>query len=454
MGSTMSRRRLLRMTMLAAGAAAAGGGLGVAAAAGPAGALPADFDRVQFWNDVLLRAFRRTTTGGGAPTVLARAAALLNTAMYDAGVSLGRGTVPYLARVPKIPNFSYDLDANVTAAAYRVLRSVLPDVDFSADYAAATSFPVIGEPGPEGWSVSVGDGAARQILDARANDGSAAAPSYQVSETPGQWRPTGSGPAVTPQWGEVRPFAMTSRTQFRPPLPGGFSAARDLLASNLYAAQLTEVSRLGVATGSTRTTDQTTAAFFWANDLPGTYKPPGQLLEHTKIIARQQGIGGHPLARLYALVSLAMADAAIVAWDAKYNTAIDLWRPETAIARADEDGRPETAPDRGWQPLSRDRGGRSFSPPFPAYVSGHAAFAGAWAGVLKGYFGTDAMTFTATTDDPSAVGVTRRFTSFSAAAAENARSRIYLGVHFQMDADAGLAAGTALGAWVAANALR
>ncbi|MGC5330318.1 vanadium-dependent haloperoxidase [Micromonospora sp. DT62] len=135
-------------------------------------------------------------------------------------------------------------------------------------------------------------------------------------------------------------------------------------------------------------------------------------------------------------------------------TPIDLWRPESAIHHADTDGRPGTRPDPSWRPLSQNRAGQSFSPPFPAYVSGHATFAGAWAGVMRAYFGTDAVPFTATTEDPHAVGAPRSFGSFTQAAQENARSRVYLGVHYQFDAEGGLAAGYAVGAHVHANHLR
>jgi membrane-associated phospholipid phosphatase len=138
-----------------------------------------------------------------------------------------------------------------------------------------------------------------------------------------------------------------------------------------------------------------------------------------------------------------MADAAIGAWDQKFETPIDLWRPETAIQRAAEDGNAATTPDTAWRPLSADRNNVSFSPCFPAWVSGHATFAGAWAGVMRTTFG-DAVTFTGTTEDPHAVGVTRTFASFTQAATENARSRIYLGVHYQFDADDGLATGYAI----------
>lgn len=115
---------------------------------------------------------------------------------------------------------------------------------------------------------------------------------------------------------------------------------------------------------------------------------------------------------------------------------------------------PATTADPNWRPLSPDADGTPFSPPFPAYVSGHATFAGAWAGAMQAYFGTDAITFTATTEDPYAIGVTRTFTTFSAAARENARSRVYLGVHYQFDADSGLSAGTAPAQHVAATFLR
>jgi hypothetical protein len=97
-----------------------------------------------------------------------------------------------------------------------------------------------------------------------------------------------------------------------------------------------------------------------------------------------------------------------------------------------------------WRPLSKDTNGVTFSPPFPAYTSGHATLGGAWAGAMKSFFGTDDISYTATTEDPHAVGVTRTFPSFSAAARENALSRVYLGVHFRFDGEFGVASGTAV----------
>jgi PAP2 superfamily len=120
----------------------------------------------------------------------------------------------------------------------------------------------------------------------------------------------------------------------------------------------------------------------------------------------------------------------------RYDTDIDLWRPASAIREADTDGNPETIKDENWQPLSINPMGKHFSPPFPAYISGHATFGAAHSGVMRNFFGTDNITFTVGTDDPNAKCVKRTFNSFTAAALENGRSRVYLGVHYQWDADA------------------
>jgi len=249
---------------------------------------------------------------------------------------------------------------------------------------------------------------------------------------------------------------MSYGQSFRPPQPGGYAYKADMLKSSEYAAQVNEVKKLGSATSATRTPEQTEIAFFWANDLDKTYKPPGQLFEITKIVSDQKGLTLVQNARLFALVALGMADAGIVAWDAKYDTNLDLWRPESAIQLATTDGNPATAGDPNWKPLSKNpANGKSFSPPFPAYVSGHATFGAVHAAIMRLYFGTDNVTFTATTEDPNLpAGVERTFNSFTEAARENGRSRVYLGVHFQWDGDHGFISGTALGEYVHANVLK
>ena len=152
-------------------------------------------------------------------------------------------------------------------------------------------------------------------------------------------------------------------------------------------------------------------------------------------------------ARYFALINLAMADAGFASWDAKF--AYDFWRPVTAIRAGAADGNPDTVADPNWIPLGSSADNQTpitdptqpanFTPPVPAYVSGHATFGGALFRVMADFFGTDKVSFTIgsdefngkTTDQFGHVRpvVTRSFTSFSQAAEENGQSRIYLGVH-------------------------
>jgi hypothetical protein len=450
----------------------------------PAHAAVADVgDRVLYWNDVLLEAFRQV---GGAPGPLARAGAMMHVAMYDAANytqcykqgrdlrpddCIGGMYNPGIVPSPKVAN--PDLQTAIDYAAFKVLSSVFPAVNFTPFLAAAEPVAPVTDAEKEGRSI--GEQSAAVMIAARTGDGSADTTAYVPSTSPGQWRPTGSGAAATPNWGKVRRFnrygspqpppdfnypvdyrangtldlSPVSSSSARPQLPGGFASITAMLTSQAYADQVNEVKALGSASSTTRTAEQTQIAWFWANDLNGTYKPPGQLLDITRSVSEQRGLTELQNVTLFASVTIALADAAIAAWDAKYQTPIDLWRPETAIRLAADDGNPQTVADPSWRPLSADTAGVNFSPPFPAYISGHATFGGAWAAAMKAYFGTDSISFTAGTEDPHAVDshgsfLTRSFTSFSQAGLEDARSRIYLGVHYSWDGDFGYATGQKL----------
>ncbi|CAL9617694.1 DNRLRE domain-containing protein [Streptomyces sp. enrichment culture] len=415
-------------------------------------------DHVEYWNDILQQAYREQ---GGAPGPLARAGAMMHGAIYDAANSAkcAEGPTrclgaPYLVKATASNGALPDINSAIDHAAFDVLRSVFPGQNFDTAIANARStIPAAVTAEQRAAGTSVGQQAAAAMLNARQNDGSTTVVPYTGSQTPGYWRPTDGTAAATPGWGLVKPFALTSGSQFRPAGPGGHTTMSGLLASSAYATQVNEVKSLGRADSTTRTADQTQAALFWANDLDGTYKPPGQLFEHTQTLARQRNLTVTANAKLFALVAFSMSDAGIASWDAKYQTDIDLWRPESAV-RLDGDGNPATTADPNWQPLSYNTQGEHFSPAFPAYVSGHATFGGAWAKAMQQWFGTDAIPFTGTTDDPHAVGVTRTFPGFSAAAEENAVGRVWLGVHYRWDGTEGVATGTKVAAHVASTKLK
>jgi len=142
-------------------------------------------------------------------------------------------------------------------------------------------------------------------------------------------------------------------------------------------------------------------------------------------------------------LNIAMADAAICAWDAKYT--YDFWRPVTAIRNGNTDGNGATEPDPTWSSLI-------VTPPFPDYTSGHSTFSGAAATVLASFYGTDNIAFTSGSD--FLPGVFRSFNSFSAAAYEAALSRLYGGIHYRSANEDGLTSGILIGAWTFNNYLR
>jgi PAP2 superfamily len=436
----------------------------LAAAQGLPGAPPNSLnDEILRWTYYLQQVIRQLSPG--APTPISRLTAMMYGATYDAVNSLDNIGTPYLGKVLVIPGCSFNrpqcLAAAVNSAAANTLTNALstsqPNVVGYVQAAQQAESARIGLGLAAGVGSTAGILSAVQMTNARANDGSTNNQPYTPGSEPGAWRPTGNGctTAVTPNWGLVKPFALTSGSQFRPPRPGGFASYPALLSSSLYAAQVNEVQSLGRFDSATRTPDQTEAALFWSNDVDGTYKPPGQHLDHTRIISQQRGLTLQQNARLFGLLGLALADSGITAWDSKYDTQIDLWRPETAIKLASTDNNPATTADPGWQPFLSNRAGDThFSPCFPAYTSGHATFGGTWAKVMQLYFGTDAITFTATTDDPHAQGVTRTFTSLDTAATEDAISRVYLDVHYRFDADFGLSSGKSVANYIFNTQLR
>jgi len=202
------------------------------------------------------------------------------------------------------------------------------------------------------------------------------------------------------------------------------------------------VKQLGAIDSMVRTPDQTQIALFWA-DGAGTATPPGHwnLIAEDVAQAKQNTLAQN--ARLFALLNIALADAGIVSWDAKYF--YNFCRPVSAIRNADNDGNPATIGDPNWTPLL-------VTPPFPSYTSGHSTFSAAAATVLAGFYGTDHITFTSDSENPAAIP--RTFTSFSQAAAEAGVSRIYGGIHWDFDNTQGLASGKRVGQYVLSHLLR
>jgi hypothetical protein len=407
-------------------------------------------DVVTDWNTMWLQAIRAT---GGPPCPIARAGAILHVAMYDAINSIEQTHEPYFMFEDVAPTTSKE--AAAAMAAHRVLSLLYPDPALQSlfDDQLQAHLDAIPDGPEEDAGMALGMSCANGIMALRESDGSDIVMEYEPAKKPGDWIPT--PPDFTmpfnPDWPGVTPWTMLDATQFRPFGPAGYDDMKDLLRSPEYTEAYNEVKSLGDINSTERTDEQTLIARFWANDRDGTYKPPGHLNFIAQVIAAQQGNTLSENARLFALLNLALADAGIVAWDCKYATPIDLWRPVTGIRKGHRDHNQATERDPDWSPLSDDPAVNGFTPPFPAWISGHATFAATFAAVLREFYGTDEITFTITSDDTP--GVERTYHSLAEAAWENAMSRIYLGVHWRMDAEDGNTAGTELGEWVVDNYL-
>jgi membrane-associated phospholipid phosphatase len=389
-------------------------------------------EMVLWWNELVLGAVRADRT---SPPHATRNLALVHAAVYDAVNAVHRTHAPYL--VDARPPAGTSPEAAAAAAAHRVLVALYPRQTgrFDAALTACLVDVPAGRARDEG--LRLGRFVADKVLDWRSGDRAAEAGEHSPRAGVGAWRPTAPGfkPALLPAWGKVRPFGIRDPGKFRVPPPPA-------LGSAAYAAAFREVRALGARGSVTRTAEQTEIARFWADD-PGTATPPGHWNQIAQDVARARGLTLAESARLFALLNISLADAAIVCWWCKFT--FDFWRPIAAIREADANGSPEAPADPGWTPLLT-------TPPFPAYTSGHSTFSGAAAAVLADFFGTDRVRFEATSE--GLPGVRRRFASFSAAAAEAGQSRIYGGIHWQFDNVQGLANGRAVGEHVNRNLLQ
>ncbi|MFO0889146.1 MAG: vanadium-dependent haloperoxidase [Isosphaeraceae bacterium] len=375
------------------------------------------------WNSVALQAVRDTKS---PPPNCARELAILSVAMFDAINSIDRKYEPY-AVIVQAPRTA-SAEAAVASAAYTTLVSLYPaekpmlDAQYSASLAAIPNGPA------KRQGLAVGQAVADQVLSLRSNDGSKAKVAYTATPGPGVWVPTPPAFAapLNPQWGQVTPFALGSGAQFQPPPPPALDSAQ-------YAAELKQVMELGGKTSTIRTADQAALSHFWADQTGPTFDPPGHWNQIAENAAVSRRTGLATTTRMFALLNIALADAGIAAWNAKYT--YNTWRPVTAI---------QSTIDPTWQPLWP-------TPPFPAYVSGHSTFSEAAATVLESFYGTR-FAFT-DTGDPSQHLQARSFSSFQQAAEEAGMSRIYGGIHYMADNTAGLALGEQIGRYVLSKEL-
>lgn len=389
------------------------------------------------WNRILQATLR--IPGALPPTTfVTRPYAVLHVAMFDALNSIDPVYREYAVRATVIGNPSREVAA--AQAARDVMVAMFPAQAATFDAAlAATIARFPGDPATQG--ANIGAVAARAILAARADDGwirSAQVP-YILADLPGYWQPVPpqNAAATLVHYQDVRPFVLGSRLQFMVEAPPALTSQR-------YADDFNEVKRLGGATSTARTAEQTQTAQLWASV---GYSQAVQGVWHNvgRDLARARGLNGVDTARVLALLAITMHDALQTSFSGKF--IYGLWRPTTAIRNADRDNNPATEADPTFVSLIP-------TPPYPSYPGNVACLGASSAALFTRIWGRDDIPFSVTwTGIAPQPDVTRSYNGFRQLADEGARSRIYGGIHFTFDHTASFGSCTVLGNYAFSNYL-
>jgi hypothetical protein len=252
-----------------------------------------------------------------------------------------------------------------------------------------------------------------------ADDGVTAPDTYRPHAAPGVYVPT-LLPAA-PHWGKRRPWVMTRADQFRPGPPPA-------LTSDTWTKDYNEIKALGGKNSTQRTAEQTAIAKFWEATAPVVYWPVA------RSVASVPGRDATDNARLMAVAAMAMDDALIAVFDAKYT--YNFWRPVTAI-RNGHDGNDATTREPGWVPFID-------TPMHPEYPCAHCIVSGALGAVLEAEVGTGAWP-TLSSASPAAQGAVRTWATANEFTQEVAAARVYDGVHYRHSTVVGSAMGKKVG---------
>jgi hypothetical protein len=368
------------------------------------------------------------------PPIRARIQAITQVAVHDALSSINARYESY-SDLPRA-QAGASPEAAVAAAARTALVALIPaqTVAITNFYNAATA-SCLSQACLDG--IAAGEAAANAMLLTRTGDGSATPHlPYSAPALPGvyQTTPTTPGfPQANPAvqfagWARMTPFVLRSGSQFRADPSEIFD-----LTSAEYTRDYDEVKRVGALNSTERTTDQSEIARFW----PGGGANVNAV---ARIIVAGRGLDLWEHARLFALINMALSDAAVSVYDTKYT--YTFWRPVTAIRAGDTDGNAATQVDPTWISYQN-------TPPYPDFTCGLTTSVGAGFEVIRRYFRTDVLPYTQT-----AGGLTRSFAKLSDADAEAVSARVFGGMHFRSGCRRGITQGRQVGRFVIQHSLR
>jgi hypothetical protein len=378
---------------------------------------------VSQWNDIATTTINQPAAATGTPEEqrpnYSTDLATVQVAVYDAVMAIAGTHKPY-AYAPSTLATGASQEAAVATAAYRVLLALFPARSASYQGAYDTYLATLPTGAAKDQGIAAGTQAAATIVALRANDGRMVVlPAYVPGTAPGQFR--GVNP-VNRNAQYIKPFAVTSTSQFRAPGPLALTSAA-------YAADVNETMALGSAASTTRTAAQTETARFH------TEAPPIFWTRNLRNFAMtDRSIADH--ARLLALLWVVQADAANTCFESKYY--FQFWRPTSAIQLADTDGNAATNVDAAWAPVVP-------TPNHPEYPAAHGCVSGSMMSAIAGYYGTPNVSFTI---DSTVTGTTHGFTTTQAFVDEIQLARIAGGMHFRTSTVDGAALGKNVAEWV------
>jgi hypothetical protein len=385
-------------------------------------------DVVLEWNAI---AYFMVATQDGVEQV--RLAAITHLAMFEAVNAIVGDFEPYLGTV--VAPAKASPQAAAVAAAHRVLRNYLPDDQAKPlDEARQMSLGRIPD-GPEKEAgIIVGEAAAQAMILHREGDGAQPKERYSPeSHDPGQWQQT---PSCMEQgglflhWRNLTPFGIGRSDRFRadPPPP---------LTSRRFARAYNEVMAVGGELSEKRPEDRALVARFFTALSQATWNPIARQIA----AARRSSLSDN--ARVFALLNMAMNDALIAVMDTKYH--YTFWRPETAIRAGDSDDNLRTEPDATFKPFIA-------TPCHPSFPSAHASASNAAREVLEQLFG-DRRQFV-TMSSPAVPGVELRYTRLAQITRDIDDARVYGGIHYRFDQEAGVRQGCQVARYVVQHHLR
>jgi hypothetical protein len=392
----------------------------------------ANADAVTDWNGIMLSTLASQPQPVN-PFAAARFAATTQLAVFEAINAIERDYDPYLG-ILEAPSGASS-EAAAIAAAHGVLTRFFPGSSANLDAARTASLAALQDVPARDAGVAVGMAAAALLVDWRANDG-AVPPRFHAPATSaaGEWQSTtGCPPAggILRHWQDVLPFGIESSSQFRAPAPPALKSAR-------YAIDFHEVRVVGSTHSTRRPQDRADVAqFFNAVSAVGVWNPAARQ------IALARGTSLSANARLFALLNMAISDGLVTVMETKYH--YRLWRPETAIPAADTDGNRWTAADADFTPFIA-------TPCFPSYPSAHATASYAARAVLERFVGRGPHNIMLST--PALPAVVLEYRKLEQITEDIDDARVFGGIHFRFDQEAGACQGTLVGRHVTANNLR